>query len=40
MADLIGMRSDGSDPMRLTRDTSNDTMPAWSPDGLAYRLCV
>ena len=27
------MRSDGSDPMRLTRDTSNDTMPAWSPDG-------
>ena len=27
------MRSDGSDPRRLTDGTANDTSPAWSPDG-------
>jgi len=27
------MRSDGSDPQRLTSNDANDTVPAWSPDG-------
>ncbi len=27
------MRDDGTDPMRLTDSASDDTMPAWSPDG-------
>jgi hypothetical protein len=27
------MRSDGSDPRRLTSSDSNDTVPSWSPDG-------
>jgi Tol biopolymer transport system component len=27
------MRDNGTDPMRLTDGTSDDTMPAWSPDG-------
>ena len=30
---LYVMRSDGSDPTRLTSDASNDTSPVWSPDG-------
>jgi len=27
------MRDNGTDPVRLTEATSDDTMPAWSPDG-------
>lgn len=27
------MRDNGTDPVRLTEGTSEDTMPAWSPDG-------
>jgi len=30
---IYSMRSDGSDPTRLTSNESNDTLPAWSPDG-------
>jgi len=30
---LYTMRSDGSDPVRLTSGTSNDSLPVWSPDG-------
>jgi len=31
--DIYAMRSDGSDPVRLTDHDSNDTSPVWSPDG-------
>ena len=27
------MRSDGTDPLRLTSQQANDTMPVWAPDG-------
>jgi hypothetical protein len=30
---IYAMRSDGSDPVRLTDSGANDTSPAWSPDG-------
>ena len=30
---LYRMGGDGSNPVRLTNDTSNNIMPAWSPDG-------
>ena len=30
---IYAMRSDGSDPVRLTRNQSNDTSPVWAPDG-------
>jgi len=31
--DIWSMRSDGSDPRRLTSNDSNDSVPGWSPDG-------
>lgn len=31
--DIYRMRSDGSDPVRLTTDPANDSLPVWSPDG-------
>lgn len=30
---IYRMRSDGSDPTRLTQTTSEETLPVWSPDG-------
>ncbi|MBN1401508.1 MAG: PD40 domain-containing protein [Anaerolineae bacterium] len=30
---IYAMRSDGSDPVRLTDSGANDTSPAWAPDG-------
>ena len=30
---IYSMRSDGSDPTRLTHNEHNDTLPTWSPDG-------
>ena len=30
---IFVMRSDGSDPLRLTDGQANDTSPVWSPDG-------
>ncbi len=30
---IWSMRDNGTDPVRLTDGTSEDTMPAWSPDG-------
>lgn len=30
---IYRMRSDGSDPVQLTSEAANDTMPVWSPDG-------
>ena len=30
---IYAMRSDGSDPVRLTENTANNTSPSWSPDG-------
>jgi Tol biopolymer transport system component len=37
--DLWSMRSDGTDPVRLTSSPDFDTEPAWSPDGtrIAFR---
>ncbi len=34
------MRSDGSDPQRLTEESFADTSPVWSPDGRPHRLCL
>lgn len=31
--EIYVMRSDGSDPVRLTQNENNDTSPVWSPDG-------
>ena len=31
--EIYVMNSDGSDPIRLTHNTSSDSQPAWSPDG-------
>lgn len=31
--EIYRMRSDGSDPIRLTHNNVNDTSPVWSPDG-------
>lgn len=30
---IYAMRSDGTDPVRLTRTETNETSPVWSPDG-------
>ena len=31
--EIYSMRSDGSDPVRLTDNEANDTSPQWAPDG-------
>ena len=32
-SEIYSMNVDGSNPIRLTNNNADDTMPSWSPDG-------